>query len=405
VANIDELSVGPPTPVTATPVPSTPTRTPAPPTATPAPPTATPAPATQLNFDFGPGPVEPGYTQVLASTGYSAARGYGFLDPSKVAERDRGTPDNLRRDFCLPGDTAFRVDLPNADYQVTYISGDALAATAMSVRAEGITKTLNLAVAAGSFSQQTFNISLIDGHLDLEFVGAGPRINALQIKRLPARAAGARPTVYIAGDSTVQTYSASYAPQAGWGQFIANYFTTDVAFVNKAIGGRSSKSFVLEGRLDEILGQIRPNDYLFVQMGHNDATKSRPERYTDPQTTYKQYLKMYLDGARQRGATPVLITPVGRLNYKNGVFVNDFTAYTTAMKELAAAENVKLIDLMSKSLAYYTSIGYNETYTLFMVSVNGTDYTHFTEKGANQIARLVSEGVREINVPISRFKK
>ncbi|HEU4325546.1 MAG TPA: hypothetical protein VFS21_20540 [Roseiflexaceae bacterium] len=75
------------------------------------------------------------------------------------------------------------------------------------------------------------------------------------------------------------------------------------------------------------------------------------------------------------------------------------------MKQLATAENVKLIDLMTKSLAYYTSIGYDETRTLFMVSVNGTDYTHFTEKGANQIARLVSEGVREITIPISQYKK
>jgi lysophospholipase L1-like esterase len=213
--------------------------------------------------------------------------------------------------------------------------------------------------------------------------------------------AASKPTIYIAGDSTVMTYSSKYAPQAGWGQFIADYFSEDVNFENHAIGGRSSKSFVVEGRLDEILNKIQPNDYLFVQMGHNDASND-PNRHTDPNTTYKQYLKMYIDGARKKNAIPVLITPVGRLHYVNGTFKNDFPAYCNAMKQLGTEEKVNVIDLMSMSLNYYTSIGYDQTYSLYMVSANGTDYTHFTEKGANQIARLVSEGVKTLGLPISK---
>ncbi|WP_265446703.1 GDSL-type esterase/lipase family protein [Acetivibrio straminisolvens] len=212
-------------------------------------------------------------------------------------------------------------------------------------------------------------------------------------------------TIYIASDSTAQSYGASYAPQAGWGQFLGQYFTSNVVIANRAIAGRSSKSFVDEGRLDSILNEIKPGDYLLIQFGHNDATISNPDRYAAPYTTYKEYLAKYVDGARQKGAIPVLITPVGRLNYKNNVFVNDFPDYCTAMKQVAAEKNVKLIDLMTKSLNYYTSIGYNETYKLFMVSVNNTDYTHFTEKGALQIARLVAEGVKEINLDISKYLK
>ncbi|MDP4182079.1 MAG: rhamnogalacturonan acetylesterase, partial [Bacillota bacterium] len=185
----------------------------------------------------------------------------------------------------------------------------------------------------------------------------------------------AKPTVYICGDSTVQNYSASYAPQTGWGQVIPKYFTSDVLFVNKAIGGRSSKSFIVDGRLDEILKVIQPNDYLFVQFGHNDADISKPERYTEPNTEYKQYLRQYIDGARSKGAIPVLITPVARLNYTNGAFKNDFPAYCTAMKEVATEKNVGCIDLMTKSINYYTSIGYNQVYPFYMVSSNGTDYT------------------------------
>jgi lysophospholipase L1-like esterase len=216
-------------------------------------------------------------------------------------------------------------------------------------------------------------------------------------------AADAKPTVYICGDSTVQTYRESYAPQQGWGQNIQKYFTGDVLFVNKAIAGRSSKSFIADGRLDEIINVIKPNDYLFVQFGHNDASFDKPERYTEPNTTYKEYLRQYIDKARSKSAIPVLITPVARLNYSNKVFKNDFPAYCNAMKEVAKEKNVPCIDLMSLSINYYTSIGYDRVYPFYMVSSNGTDYTHFTDKGATEIARLVAEGVKGLNLAISKY--
>ncbi|GBG10408.1 rhamnogalacturonan acetylesterase [Paenibacillus agaridevorans] len=204
--------------------------------------------------------------------------------------------------------------------------------------------------------------------------------------------------VFLAGDSTVQTYEPEHAPQAGWGQYIAEYFTKEVRFANRAIGGRSSKTFVEEGRLQTILEEIGKGDYLFVQMGHNDSTKSRPERYTEPFSTYTSYLKMYIDGARSRGAIPVLITPVGRLHYENGEFLNDFPDYCMAMKQLAAEENVLLADLMTESLAYYSSVGYEETKSFFMVSVNGTDHTHFTEIGARRMAKLLADQLKSLRI-------
>jgi lysophospholipase L1-like esterase len=209
--------------------------------------------------------------------------------------------------------------------------------------------------------------------------------------------------VFLAGDSTVQSYDKEHAPQAGWGQYIADFFSDEICFINRAIGGRSSKTFIEEGRLDAILEEIREHDYLFVQMGHNDSTKSRPERYTDPYTDYKSYMKRYIDEARGCGAIPVLITPVGRLHVENGAFLNDFPDYCNAMKQLASEEDVLLIDLMSKSLAHYASVGYEEAQTFFMVSVNGTDHTHFTEKGAERIAELVAAGVKELQIQLSPF--
>ncbi|MGE6629217.1 rhamnogalacturonan acetylesterase [Bacillus sp. NPDC077027] len=201
-------------------------------------------------------------------------------------------------------------------------------------------------------------------------------------------------SIYLAADSTVQRYDDT-TNQGGWGQFLHEYITSDFKVINRAIGGRSSKTFVEEGRLDRILQDILPNDWLFVQMGHNDASKNNPDRYTEPFTTYKYYLRQYVTGARQKGASSLLITPVARFHYKNGQFINDFPDYCTAMNQVAEEEQVPLIDLMEKSLAHFKAIGEKTVYTYFMVSEGINDYTHFTKKGAREMARLVAEGMRE----------
>lgn len=212
-------------------------------------------------------------------------------------------------------------------------------------------------------------------------------------------------TIYLAADSTVRDYDSTQYPQAGWGQFIADYLTDEVVIKNHAVGGRSSKTFITEGRLDKIKEEISANDYLFIQMGHNDSTKDRPERYTEPYGSYKSYLKQYIDVAKVKNAIPVLITPVGRLHYANDEFLMDFGDYCNAMKELAEENDVILIDLMKRSITYLSSIGYENAKELYMISVNGTDCTHFTEKGAKAMAKLVCEGIKELPLNLSAYVK
>ncbi|GAB2567509.1 rhamnogalacturonan acetylesterase [Gracilibacillus alcaliphilus] len=211
--------------------------------------------------------------------------------------------------------------------------------------------------------------------------------------------------VYLAGDSTMQTYSLQDGRQAGWGQFIAEYFHPSVTFYNYAIGGRSTKTFIEEGRLANILSEIEAGDYLFVQMGHNDSTKERPARYTEPYQDYKQYLRQYVEGVRSKGAVPILITPVARLHYVRGEFLADFGDYCNAMKEIAAEMQVDVMDLMQASIRYFTTIGYQAVMPFFMVSQNGDDHTHFTDVGASQIARIVSEEVKKLSIPLSQYVK
>ncbi|WP_338787055.1 rhamnogalacturonan acetylesterase [Metabacillus sp. FJAT-53654] len=231
--------------------------------------------------------------------------------------------------------------------------------------------------------------------------------------KLPERKSGENPTVFIAGDSTVQTYDETSKPRAGWGQMIPNYFSPKITFENHAFRGRSSKSFINEGRLDTIIRKIKPNDYLLIQFGHNDSRKNRPDLYTTL-PDYKNYLKLYINGARGRGATPILVTPVGirDFNRDTGKFNVSFPEYVQAMKEIASELDVLLVDLSLSSVAYYDTLGPIGTLSVFLHTKPGMykaypkgvhDNIHFQENGALQIARLVSLGIKDLNIPLASY--
>jgi lysophospholipase L1-like esterase len=194
---------------------------------------------------------------------------------------------------------------------------------------------------------------------------------------------------------------------------ISRYFSRNITVANHAIGGRSSRSFIEQGRLAAIHQVIRPGDYLFVQFGHNDATASRPDRYTPP-ADYKEYLRRdYIRATRARGATPIVVTPVSRRDYNpsTGKFKVSFPAYVDAAKAVAAEEKVPLVDLSALSRAYLDSIGVEASKGIFLWLNPGQypnfpngvqDNTHFQEKGAIQMARLVSEEVAKLGLPLSQ---
>ena len=209
------------------------------------------------------------------------------------------------------------------------------------------------------------------------------------------------PTVYLAGDSTVSTYATNPSNQQGWGQRLQEFFTSDVIVVNKAIGGESSKSFADQGHLAEIVALLKTGDYLFAQWGINDRSVAGPDRATDPATTFRTYLKQYIDGARGKNAIPVLITPTPRHQYSGGVFQNGFPEYCAAIIAVGAETNTPVIDLQSEGLAYYTSIG--DAQVKATIILNGSDTLHFNAEGAYQMARLVALGVQALNLPISQY--
>jgi len=209
----------------------------------------------------------------------------------------------------------------------------------------------------------------------------------------------ARRTIYVAGDSTAATYAVADVPRAGWGQALAVFLRPEVEVVNAALSGASSKSFVDLARLDRILTAIRPGDVLLVSFGHNDEKIEDPARYTEPWTTFQDYLRLYLDGARAAQAHPVLVTPVERRRFTaDGVAYQSHGEYPDAMRALAAETHTPLIDLTALSFKLWGALGPEATKEYFLWLAAGespnyptgvSDNTHFQAHGAIELARVV----------------
>jgi lysophospholipase L1-like esterase len=197
--------------------------------------------------------------------------------------------------------------------------------------------------------------------------------------------------LHIAGDSTAAQKYADAAPETGWGMALPFFLHKELEVANHAVNGRSSKSFVDEGRLDALLAEIRHGDLLIVQFGHNDEKATDPARYTEPWTSYQRYLRLYVDGARARGARPVLATSVERRRFDaDGTALPTHGDYPAAVRALAEEEKVALLDIEALSLALWQRLGPEETKTYFNWTATEQDNTHFNPPGAIAVARLVA---------------
>jgi lysophospholipase L1-like esterase len=227
-------------------------------------------------------------------------------------------------------------------------------------------------------------------------------------------------TVYIAGDSTVSEYRldpANPKSQAGWGQMLGPHYTSRVKVLNEAVGGRTARRFIQEGSLSAILKVIQPGDYLLVQFGTNDSNTTAT--YTVDGVTYpylaaaatdfKIYLQQYIDGALDKKAIPVLVTPPPRNSaYCKGA--RSLANYGQAMLELGKATGVSVVDLGLKTHAHLSAIcpkpttGAQETF--FKSNADGSiDGTHFQENGARVMAGFVADGIGEAKLGLAAYRK
>ena len=208
-------------------------------------------------------------------------------------------------------------------------------------------------------------------------------------------------TIYSCGDSTAATYKPSEAPITGWGQMLSG-FVGDISVENRAMGGRSTKSFLSEGRLQKIETEIQPGDLLLIQFTHND-TSDLVWRHTDPWTSFYHNLELYVDTAILHQARPVLLTPICRRYWRDGVLLASHDDYPDVIRMLARQRNISLIDLYEKSVNLVRKLGDEESRKLYMHVEKGiypaypegnTDDTHTQRAGAEAYASMVAEDLK-----------
>lgn len=230
-------------------------------------------------------------------------------------------------------------------------------------------------------------------------------------------------TVYIVGDSTACIYGSDddYAiPRAGWGMYFDSYLNDNAEVVDLALAGRSSKSFTIEDNYKTLYDDLKEGDFLLIQFGHNDAKSSTEEdlqnRYTDPEgatdeegsfknSLYTNYIKI----AQEKGATPILLSPVSRRKYKEGKVTDSHGMYDDAVRELAQELDVELIDATKLTEDVYNAVGFDgaryfhAVYNDMTKGEYGYDNTHYSHSGAIEVCALIAEAAEEDDLSIAEY--
>jgi len=377
-------------------------------------------------FVFGLRKTAAGYVQVLPGTAYTSGLGYGFDLGSKVTCVERSGEDVLRGGFCTSDQPFyFSVGVPEGNYRVTVTLGDRNGESITTVKAESRRLMLEeVRTPAGTFATRTFAVNVRnsrltpppanapggsevrlnsrergvlnwDDKLTLEFGNQRPCVAAVEIRKVDDI-----PTVFLAGDSTVTDQPQE--PTTSWGQMLPRFFNEGVAVANHAESGETLKSFITGLRLDKVLSQIRRGDYLLIQFGHNDMKANWPQTYVAPQTTYKEYLKVFISEARRREAIPVLVTSMHRRNFDaRGKIINTLGEYPEAVRQTAQEEKVPLIDLHAISAVFYEALGPEKSPLAF--GANGKDATHHSAYGAYELAKCVVEGIKAAGLGLAGY--
>jgi lysophospholipase L1-like esterase len=373
--------------------------------------------ARPLRFAFGPG-TKRGFTTVRPDDSYTTERHHGFLGPA---------PKAAGSSVCSDQPFVFAADVPEGNYDLAITVGSNSSDSSNTVKAEARRLLIErLDTARGRFESRTFTVNVRyaelragssvrlkpdeqndfdwDHRLELEFNGSHPCVRSVEITPNPKAI-----TVYIAGDSTVTDQRKE--PWAAWGQMLPRFFGPGVAIANHAESGESLKSFVGERRWPKLLETIKRGDYLFIQFTHNDQKPG--SSHVDPFTTYQGMLKDWIDEARKRDATPVLVTSMHRRRFDDaGKIVNTLDDYPEAMRQLAAREQVALIDLNEMSRKLFEALGPEGTLKAFVHYPAGTfpgqdkalaDDTHFNNYGAYELARCVVEGIQQNHLGLTQF--
>lgn len=217
-------------------------------------------------------------------------------------------------------------------------------------------------------------------------------------------------TVYLIGDSTMSIKDPKAYPETGWGMPFVFFFDESVKVDNRAMNGRSTRTFISENRWQPVAENLKEGDYVFMQFGHNDESVEKKERYTTPEQ-YKTNIELFIKQTRDKKATPVLLTPVGRRRFdKEGNVIESHEVYSKIVREIAGEQKVAFIDLDKKSQELYQHFGDEDSKLLFLQLKPGEhpnypegrdDNTHFNELGARLIAQIVLKEIKDLNLDLA----
>ncbi len=229
------------------------------------------------------------------------------------------------------------------------------------------------------------------------------------------RQADDKPSIFLIGDSTMADKPLDENPERGWGQLFPQFLLPGIQVQNHAMNGRSTKSFIKEGRWDTVMSRMRKGDYVLIQFGHNDQKVEDSNRSAPAHGLYKENLIRFVNDTRSKGGFPILITPVMRRKFDDkGKFVDQHGDYPGVVKEVAAMLKVPMIDLHKSSEALIVKEGVEGSKRLFLnipakhfknYKGKEEDNTHFSEYGAASMASLVCESIANQKLSLVNFLK
>lgn len=203
--------------------------------------------------------------------------------------------------------------------------------------------------------------------------------------------------------------AASERPETGWGTPFSERFDDSVTVENHARNGRSTRTFLEEGRWQPVVRSLAENDYVFVQFGHNDEVPSKEQHTTEEE--FEANLEKFVEETREHGAEAVLLTPIARRHFdEEGDPKDTHRVYSELTRTVAWGRDVPLVDMDERSLTLLRELGPEGSKRLYNYLPSGehpnypegvADDTHFSERGARRMAELVLDGVEELNLGLA----
>lgn len=225
-----------------------------------------------------------------------------------------------------------------------------------------------------------------------------------------------KPTLFLIGDSTMANKeNPDKNPEHGWGQVLPQFLTTGIEVQNHAMNGRSSKSFRTEGRWDKVMKQLKKGDFVIIQFGHNDQKLKDSAKFTNPYTQYRANLERYVNEARAKGATPILMTSIVRRNFnENGTLIDTHKEYPLVVRMVANDLKVPFVDMQLLTEQLEISYGPEKSKQLHLHFKEGEveyypkgkdDDTHLSKMGAELVAKLALKDLKSLKIGLEKYIK